>query len=313
MEILGQSSDPQSIQGHLLSLFDAVYRVFSFAVGNLFPILLLVTFQVDFDEQNPDQIVAMNSDLGEKIVFEKSVACAGGVEIWLNTLLSMVRDTVRNIIAAQCQALADPEYDFITGFVQSCGQVRSFSSSRTALALFCFVRAQAGLVGIQVLWTRDAEIAIKKSRIDRTIMKMTNQKFLDLLNALIDLTSKDLNKMQRIRFETMVTIHVHQRSVSSGIKFRSLRIIVLFSSDIFDDIVKLKVRTPVDFEWQKQARFYYNDENDEIVVKITDVIFVYQNEYLGITERLAITPLTDRCYITLAQAICKYRKQFLEI
>lgn len=78
----------------------------------------------------------------------------------------------------------------------------------------------------------------------------------------------------------------------------------VFSSDIFDDIVKLKVRTTNDFEWQKQARFYYNDENDDIIVKITDVIFLYQNEYLGITERLAITPLTDRCYITLAQAIC---------
>lgn len=68
----------------------------------------------------------MNSDLGEKIVFEKSVVCTGGVEIWLNTLLSMVRDTVRNVIALQCQALVDPEYDFIIGFVQSCGQVRFF-------------------------------------------------------------------------------------------------------------------------------------------------------------------------------------------
>lgn len=74
-----------------------------------------------------------------------------------------------------------------------------------------FERPQAGLVGLQVLWTKDAEIAIRKARIDKFIMKVTNQRFLDLLNNLIDLTSKDLTVMDRIRYETMVTIHVHQR------------------------------------------------------------------------------------------------------
>ncbi|XP_055595824.1 dynein axonemal heavy chain 8 [Uranotaenia lowii] len=245
LEILGQASDPTSIKAHLLSIFDAVASV-------------------DFDEKVFGKIVAMSSDNGENVAFARPVFCTGGVEIWLNRLLKEMQDTISDILAVMAQNLSNPEFDFITGFQTFCGQ--------------------AGLVGVQLLWTRDAEYALRKCRTDKNVMRKTNQRFLDLLNSLIELTVKDLTKLERIRFETMVTIHVHQR-------------------DIFDDLVRLKIRTAQDFEWQKQARFYYIDETDEVIVKITDVDFIYQNEYLGVTERLAITPLTDRCYITLAQAI----------
>ena len=96
---------------------------------------------------------------------------------------------------------------------------------------------QVGLLGIQMIWTRDSEDALTNARTDKKVMQNTNQKFLDMLNELIDTTTKDLKKIERTKYETLITIHVHQK-------------------DIFDDLVSTFSVKSRKFQILKM-RFYF--------------------------------------------------------
>lgn len=72
-------------------------------------------------------------------------------------------------------------------------------------------------------------------------------------------------------------------------------------------MIKNKVNNPKSFDWLSQMRFYFdpkqNDVLQQLSVHMANAKFNYGFEYLGVQEKLVQTPLTDRCYLTMTQAL----------
>eukprot|EP00931_Biecheleriopsis_adriatica_P003888 TRINITY_DN10563_c0_g2_i1.p1 TRINITY_DN10563_c0_g2~~TRINITY_DN10563_c0_g2_i1.p1 ORF type:complete len:2985 (-),score=661.93 TRINITY_DN10563_c0_g2_i1:306-8801(-) len=119
----------------------------------------------------------------------------------------------------------------------------------------------------------------------------------DRIDRLIRRVQKEGNKELRTKVITIITIDVHSR-------------------DVIENFVVQKVNDATDFRWVSQLRFYWSlcpsganlvsftpDHQKTCIIRICDWTTCYLYEYVGNCGRLVITPLTDRCYITLTQAL----------
>lgn len=154
--------------------------------------------------------------------------------------------------------------------------IASYSKkSRTAWVLDW--PGQAVIAASQTFWTKEVTEALETGTVKEMYNKLLNQ-----LQGLVGLVRGDLPFISRLILGDLIVIDVHSR-------------------DVVKKLVDSEVTGVQDFEWISQLRYYW--ENDDLRVKIVNANFKYGYEYLGNTGRLVITPLTDRCYLTLTGAM----------
>ena len=264
--ILSQGSDPLAMNDYYENVTDAVQYV-------------------EHDKKDRTIIYKIHGSGGdghEVIPFHTPVKAVGNIEDWLMALLNNMMFTLKENARACAQGVADMGSDI--------SMLRPLVDRHIA---------QFALLAVQFAWTVETQSALETCKTKKNVMKENCARQILVLSEMSSWCLQDLGtKVNRKKIETLVTVHVHQR-------------------DIAETLMKLvrskKVTDANDFDWLSQARFYWRpNAADDVsadgatVVAITDVDFNYQYEYLGAKERLVITPLTDKCYITLAQALGMY-------
>ena len=104
------------------------------------------------------------------------------------------------------------------------------------------------------------------------------------LNSLIQMVLGKMDRSLRTKVISLITMDVHGR-------------------DTIQRLIDSRAEGPSSFMWAQQLRFYWVSDTKEVDIKITDYRSKYFYEWVGNSGRLVITPLTDRCYITLTMAL----------
>jgi dynein heavy chain, axonemal len=221
---------------------------------------------VRFDPSDKHRIIEMFSREGERVPLIRPVDARGPVEVWLSRLVKGMQDTIRSNIKAAASAAADPAL-----------KVSDFVFSRPA---------QAALVGLQMRWTAETTAALEAAaREEKGALTKALRRADGTLRELVDCALRDdLTTVQRTALETCITVYIHQKEATEG-------------------LVARRVRSVRDFEWLRQCRVTWREDRNSAIVSICDVDLEYSYEYLGVKERLVITPLTDVCYVALTQAL----------
>jgi dynein heavy chain len=227
-------------------------------------------------------MIGMTSDEGEEYEFETPVKPDGNVEDWMNKVDDEMKDTLHTITKKAAYHYAKTErIEWIKDREVSC---QDFTSSRGEGKERGTI-GMVAVVGTQIWWTFSVEdVFVRVSKGDKHAMKNELAKESQDLNDLIALVREKIGPNLRKAVNTLIILDVHAR-------------------DIVDRFVRDSILSAKAFEWESQLRFYWDNNKNDIAIRQCTGVFDYCYEYQGLNGRLVITPLTDRCIMTLTTAL----------
>ena len=224
-------------------------------------------------EEGKDALSVTGMISGEKetVQYSEVVVPEGNVEHWLTKIEEMMKKTL---------------YDWTKKALQ---QYPKDELNRRHWFFDMSIPAQCILVVDQIKWTFGAASAIDNVEHERNANAVKEfHEFLRLqINDSVGIVRGDLTGLQRTLMGALITLDVHGR-------------------DVIGSLISKEVKSLWDFEWSKQLRYYWEMDVDDCIVRQTNAKFKYSYEYLGNGPRLVITPLTDKCYLTLTGALHLY-------
>uniref|UniRef100_A0A0G4FLJ2 Dynein heavy chain, cytoplasmic n=1 Tax=Chromera velia CCMP2878 TaxID=1169474 RepID=A0A0G4FLJ2_9ALVE len=233
---------------------------------------------LEMNPEDPDQILGMGSKEGEIVHFNEMVKISAdpAINAWLGrveramqiTLVALLEKAVKEFEEIVAAATGDslPEESFLAW-------INKFP-------------AQVVLLAVQVDWTTRTEKMLQKGGTQG--LQDVESRSVSMLNCLAYQVLLDIEKRLRQKYEQLVTELVHQR-------------------DVCRLLTRQGCKSEKDFKWLQVMRMYWlHGESDplrKLKIRMANAEFDYGWEYLGIGEKLVQTPLTDRCYLTLTQAL----------
>jgi len=241
-------------------------------MGDCYDSLTDVTFVVDENGNKSKRCVnEMIAKDGELIPMVEDFTMEGEVEVYLNKLTDIMQRTLKHVMEVGMETSGSVEWGL------------SEEAARHNWSLK--MPAQIVCTGSQIVWTEETEGALEMMEggdVDAVKKYLAVQ--LDRLNHLIELVLGSMTKGNRTKIITLITLDVHAK-------------------EIVERLISEKVDTPGHFLWQQQLRFDWQPSTQDVGVRICDYKTLYFWEWVGNVQRLVITPLTDKCYITLTMGL----------